>query len=183
MFNLIPIILYLTGTLATPTSSHPSNSAPHLEKSHARPIETYTAREVITKLNLTANPEGGYLVQSFEDPLKSSNRSVSTAIYYLLEGSTGDSLWHKVDAAEVWHYYAGAPLTLSLSWDNGTATRYACLGQEIFEGQRPQVVVGRDEWQRARSEGEWTLVGTTVAPGFTESGTVIREAGWEPWGA
>ena len=162
----------------------------------------HTAQEVVQKLNLTANPEKGYYVESFRDPDTYNNRSVSTAIYYLLEGSAGDSLWHRVDAAEVWHYYAGAPLVLSVSHDDGQPIKKVTLGGDIFDGQQPQVVIGKWEWQSAKSLGDWTLVGTTgkhvwfvlatrhfanvftvVAPAFDPSGYEIAAADWEPKGA
>ena len=124
-------------------------------------IDNRSAKDVVKQLNLEPNPEKGYFAQTFEDPDKVGNRSVSTLIYYLLEGCSGDSVWHRVDAAEVWHYYAGAPLTLSLSYNNGTPTDKQVLGQDIFNGQAPQVVIPKNKWQSARSMGAWTLVGTT----------------------
>ncbi|SPQ24543.1 f67262ca-f7eb-468b-a89e-a332fde3d996 [Thermothielavioides terrestris] len=100
--------------------------------------------------------------------------------HYLLEGSAGQSLWHRIDAAEVWHYYAGAPLTLSLSFNNGTGVRRALLGPDVFRGQQPQVAIGSWEWQSAKSEGDWTLVGTTVAPAFDPNLYEIADANWHP---
>ncbi|KAK4173558.1 RmlC-like cupin domain-containing protein [Triangularia setosa] len=146
-------------------------------------VNDRSAAELIAALNLIPNVEQGYFVETFRDEFSAdiaTNRSASTAIYYLLEGKVGWSAWHKVDAAEVWHYYAGAPLTLSLSTNDRTGTRNVVLGQEIFNGEKPQVVVQRDEWQRARSGGKWTLVGTTVAPGFVESGFELAPPGWVP---
>ncbi|KAF4974094.1 hypothetical protein FZEAL_8967 [Fusarium zealandicum] len=139
-------------------------------------------QQVIKLLDLQPSSEKGYFMQTFQDPVTVGNRSISTAIYYLLEGAAGQSLWHKLDAAEVWHHYAGAPLILSLSRDDGSCVREHVLGQDIIKGQRPQAVVSREEWQRARSLGEWTLVGTTVAPGFEISGQVLQAEGWEPRG-
>ena len=142
-----------------------------------------SARDVITKLNLTPNPEKGYYRQTFEDPGDYNNRSYSTAIYYLLEGKVGASYWHRVvDAVEIWHYYAGAPLQLDLSWNNGTATEHRILGSDIFRNQTPQVIIDKGQWQRATSLGDWTLVGTTVAPGFSEQGYELPEPGFEPQG-
>lgn len=127
----------------------------------SKPIDQRKAQEIVKQLNLQPNPEKGYYAQTFEDPDKVNNRSVSTLIYYLLEGSAGDSKWHRVDAAEVWHYYAGAPLTLSLSQDDGLPVEKHVLGADIFNKQAPQVVIPKDTWQSARSGGSWTLVGTT----------------------
>ncbi|KAH7312607.1 RmlC-like cupin domain-containing protein [Stachybotrys elegans] len=131
-------------------------------------------------MGLIPNIEGGYYAESFRDEAQYDNRSVSSAIYYLLEGSAGRSRWHRLDAAEVWHYYAGAPLSLFLSFDNGTPTREKVLGSDVFYDKTPQVVVEPFEWQQAQSHGEWTLVGTTVAPAFTEEGFELAEPGWEP---
>lgn len=128
----------------------------------AKPIDKRSAQEVIDKLKLVANPEKGYFLETFEDPDKVNNRSVSTLIYYLLEGSAGDSRWHRVpDATEIWHFYAGAPLTLSLSQNDGTPTTKHVLGQDVFNNQAPFVVIPKGTWQSARSNGSWTLVGNT----------------------
>lgn len=139
------------------------------------------AEDVIEKLGLEPNPEKGFYRETFEDSVTSNNRSYSTAIYYLLEGKVGPSYWHRVvDAVEIWHFYSGAPLRLELSWNNGTATQQRILGYDIFDNQSLQVVIEKGQWQRAESLGSWTLVGTTVAPGFTESGFEMPEPGWEP---
>lgn len=159
----------------------------------------HTAQEVIELFKLEPNIEKGYFRQNFVDSrtVPGTNRSLSTAIYYLLERSAGFSYWHKVDAVEVWyvltfhcselivgadlyrHHYAGAPMTMEMSWDNGTATEKRVLGGDVFKGEEPQRVVQAQRWQRVRSEGEWTLVGTTMGPGFSESGFEMRQD-WMP---
>jgi predicted cupin superfamily sugar epimerase len=144
-----------------------------------------TAAQVIEELQLIPNIEKGYFVESFRDTATTgnTNRSASTAIYYLIEGNVGKSIWHRVDVPEVWHYYAGAPLNLYLSNDDGEPVRKKTLGPSILCGQRPQVVIDGWEWQQAESLGAWTLVGTTVAPGFIESGFELAEPDWEPEGS
>lgn len=146
---------------------------------------THTAKEVISILNLAPHPEKGYYTETFRDPeTLPGDRATSTNIYYLLEGSAGLSHWHRVlDAIEVWHYYAGAPLQLSLSLDDGSPIRHLILGQDLWNGQRPQIVVDRGEWQHAQSLGDWTLVGCTVAPGFDFKSFEMAKPGWEPKGA
>ncbi|KAI0447655.1 RmlC-like cupin domain-containing protein [Xylaria telfairii] len=143
-----------------------------------------SAQDVVTKLGLAPNVEGGYYLETFRDArlVPTTNRSVSTAIYYLLEGPGAPSVWHRVDTAEVWHWYGGAPLVLQLSGNNGTATRNHVLGPDLFstEAQRPQVVIPGNEWQRAVSCGSWTLVGNTVAPAFVPEGYELAPDGWEP---
>lgn len=96
-----------------------------------------TAQEVIAALNLAPHPEKGHFIETFRDAHTTSapdSRSHSTCIYYLLEGESGLSHWHRVlDATEVWHYYAGAPLRLSLSWDDGKPVRDVVLGNDLWD--------------------------------------------------
>lgn len=77
--------------------------------------------------------------------------------------------WHRVDAVEIWHYYAGAPLVLTIS-ENGHDAAAGHLGIDLLAGQRPQIVVPKGAWQTATSLGAWTLVGCTVAPAFEFAG-------------
>ena len=138
-----------------------------------------TADQVVSLLNMQPHPEGGHYVETFRDPVTDeSGRAASTLIYFLLpEGVL--SRWHKVDAVETWHWYAGAPLELSISSDSGPK-EVLTLGSDLLAGQRPQGIVPRDGWQQARSLGAWTLVGCTVAPGFQFEGFVMAAEGWEP---
>jgi uncharacterized protein len=138
-----------------------------------------TAKDVIFTLGMERHPEGGWFVQTFLDGEEQNGRANSTAIYYLLEA--GDrSHWHRVDAVEVWHYYTGAPIELSLS--DGVSVDVHVLGPDILSGQRPQVVVPKAVWQSARSLGDFSLVGCTVAPGFRFSGFELADADWAPGG-
>lgn len=127
-----------------------------------------TARELIDLLRLERHPEGGWFRETFRDVAGSDGRSRSTAIYFLLEAGER-SRWHRVDAAEVWHWYAGAPLVLAVSPD-GREVSVSRLGQDLRAGEHPQHVVPAGQWQAARSLGAWTLVGCTVAPGFAFTG-------------
>jgi uncharacterized protein len=137
-----------------------------------------SALDIIDILELERHPEGGWYVQTFRDSEEHGGRAHSTAIYYLLEG--GDrSHWHTVDAVEIWHYHAGAPLELGLS-DDGLSARTMVLGTDLKAGQRPQALVRKGEWQSARSLGDWTLVSCTVAPGFEFSGFRMAPPGWQP---
>lgn len=120
--------------------------------------------EVIRILELQPHPEGGFYRETFRDEPVSGTRALSTAIYFLLRAGEV-SRWHRIDAAEVWHWYAGAPLELSIATGSGAAERIR-LGPDLAGGERPQAVVPPARWQQARSLGSWTLVGCTVAPGF-----------------
>jgi predicted cupin superfamily sugar epimerase len=131
-----------------------------------------TAAEIIDLLGLDRHPEGGWYRQTFVDEV-AGGRPHSTLIYFLLEA--GDrSHWHRIDSAEVWHWYAGAPLELRL------VPVTLILGNDLAAGQRPQGVVPRGAWQSAASLGEWTLVGCTVAPGFDFAHFELAPPGWEP---
>lgn len=136
------------------------------------------ADDLIAALKLEPHPEGGHFRETFRDPAGGA-RGHSTAIYYLLrEGEA--SHWHRVDAAEIWHFYAGAPLRLSIAETEAKKATHFTLGPAILAGEQPQRIVPAGAWQAARSMGEWTLVGCTVAPGFDFAGFELAPPGWEP---
>lgn len=137
-----------------------------------------TAAEVIAALGLEPHPEGGHYRETFRDPRTIDGRSVGTAIYYLL-ALDEFSAWHRVDAAEIWHWYAGAPLVLTTS-PNGHDAGAHHLGPDLARGQRPQVAVPAGHWQTATSLGAWTLVGCTVSPGFDFAGFEMAPPDWRP---
>jgi uncharacterized protein len=137
-----------------------------------------TAAEIIGLLGLQPHPEGGHYRETFRDPAGgASRRAHSTAIYFLLQAGEV-SRWHRVDAAEVWHWYAGAPLLLTVTDASGRRDRR--LGIDLAAGERPQAVVPAHAWQQAQSLGAWTLVGCTVAPGFEFAGFELAPPGFEP---
>ena len=136
------------------------------------------AREVIDSLGLVPHPEGGWYAETWRAPAAPGERAAGTAIYYLLQaGERGH--WHRVDAAEIWHWYAGGPLSLMLSPD-GRAVQTRLLGSDLAAGQRPQQIVPAGCWQSAAPLGAWTLVGCTVSPGFEFSGFEMAPPGWRP---
>jgi predicted cupin superfamily sugar epimerase len=112
-----------------------------------------TAAEIVRLLGLVPHPEGGHFRETFRDArCVDGTRAASTAIHFLL--ARGErSHWHRIDAVEVWHFYAGAPLLL-----------------ETAAGA----------WRAAESCGAWTLVGCTVAPGFTFERLELAPKGWRP---
>jgi predicted cupin superfamily sugar epimerase len=137
-----------------------------------------SAEDVIRLLDLAPHPEGGHFRETFRDARGEGGRATSTAISFLL--AAGEvSRWHRVDAAEVWHWYAGAPLELALAPPAGTPAQIR-LGQNLEAGERPQAVVPAGHWQRAQSLGGWTLVGCTVAPGFVFEGFETGADDFEP---
>jgi hypothetical protein len=135
-----------------------------------------TAAEVIALLELRPHPEGGSYRETFRDPRTVAGRSVGTAIYFLLaEGQA--SHWHRVDATEIWHFHAGAPLELRIA---DVHVQHIVLGSDLVGGEQPQAVVPPLAWQAARTLGAWTLVSCTVSPGFDFAGFELAPAGWEP---
>jgi predicted cupin superfamily sugar epimerase len=138
-----------------------------------------TAEVVVRLLDLKPHPEGGHFRETFRDLHHvDGSRPASTAIYFLLARG-GRSHWHRVDAVEVWHWYAGAPLALDVAREPGRIERLT-LGCDLAAGQRPQALVPAQVWQAAESLGEWTLVGCTVAPGFEFSGFELAPKDWSP---
>lgn len=139
-----------------------------------------SADEVIRQLELQPHPEGGHYRETFRDSRTvdaGSGRAASTAIYFLLRAGE-ISRWHRVDAAEVWHWYAGAPLALSIvDREQKLDVR---LGADLTASERPQAAVPAGAWQQAQSLGAWTLVGCTVAPGFEFSGFEMAPPEFNP---
>jgi predicted cupin superfamily sugar epimerase len=138
-----------------------------------------TAADIIRWLDLKPHPEGGHFRETFRDSRTLDGRAASTAIYFLL--SRGErSHWHRVDAVEVWHFHAGSALTLEIAQHDEGPIERVTLGTHLAAGERAQAVVPAHAWQAARSTGDWTLVGCTVAPGFEFSGLTLAPAGWSP---
>ena len=138
-----------------------------------------TADDIIALLDLQPHPEGGHYAEVWRDASQTP-RGAGTAIYFLLRAGER-SHWHRVDAAEIWHWYAGAPLVLSLSPD-GVAETSLLLGSDLAAGARPQRLVPPGCWQAAQSSGDWTLVGCTVSPAFDFAGFELAPPEWRPIG-
>ncbi|HEX3673188.1 MAG TPA: cupin domain-containing protein [Rhizomicrobium sp.] len=125
------------------------------------------ADRIIKTLKLKPHPEGGHYREMFRDT-RAKGRAHSTAIYFLLKRGEVSRL-HRVDAAEVWHFYAGAPLELTVG------AKKLLLGKDLTKQQRPQIVAPAQVWQAARSLGAYTLAGCTVAPGFEFAGFEMKK--------
>ncbi len=136
------------------------------------------ADEIIEHLQLAPHPEGGWYRQTWRAPAQADARPAGSAIYFLLRREEV-SWWHRVDAAEIWHHYEGAPLEIETSAD-GTTVQVATLGPDLAAGQQPQLVVPAGVWQSARSLGDHTLVGCTVSPAFEFSGFELAAPDWSP---
>ena len=135
-----------------------------------------TAADVVALLGLTPLPmEGGMHRQTFAD-------ARSTAIYYLLD-DTEVSAFHQLPGPEVFHHYAGAAARLVMLHPDGRVEERV-LGSDLRAGQRPQVVVPGGSWQALESRGPWSLLGTTMAPGYRdEDFRLARPGDLDAWPA
>ena len=139
-----------------------------------------TSAEIVRLLDLKPHPEGGHFRETFRDPRTiAGGRAASTAIYFLLAHGER-SHWHRVDAVEIWHWHAGAPLVLVTAENDAGPVARLTLGPDLAAGQRPQAIVPAHAWQAAESLGDWTLVGCTVAPGFEFAGFELAPKDWNP---
>ena len=132
-----------------------------------------TADQIIAHLSLAPHPEGGWYRQTWA--AENDSRPSGTCIYFLLKAGES-SHWHRVDAVEIWHYYAGAPLELRVAATDAGPAQALTLGPDLTADQAPQLIVQLGHWQAARTLGEWTLAGCTVSPGFQFSGFELAPA-------
>lgn len=136
------------------------------------------AEAIIEALGLEPHPEGGHYRQTWAAEAAPAERPAGTCIYFLLKAGE-NSHWHRVDAAEIWHFHAGAPLTLSVASADTGPKQDLLLGPDVLAGQRPQAIVPTHHWQSARSLGDWTLVSCTVSPGFRFEGFELAAPGFD----
>lgn len=122
-----------------------------------------TAQDIINHLGLLPHPEGGHYRETWV--ADGTGHPAGTAIYFLLQGHEHNH-WHRIDSAEIWHFYTGAPLMLKISETDEGPVENHVLGPNLLAGEAPQVIVPAGYWQRAVCTGAFTLVGCTVSPGF-----------------
>ncbi len=137
------------------------------------------AQDIIERLGLLPHPEGGWYRETWRAAAADSERASATAIYFLLEAGQA-SHWHRVDAAELWLWHAGSPLTLhTAAGDSGPAAEVS-LGPDIVAGEAPQHLIPTGHWQAAQADRGWTLVSCVVSPAFEFSGFELAAEGWSP---
>lgn len=136
-----------------------------------------SAQAVADALALAPHPEGGRYRELWRDRPGDATRGAATSILFLLaEGER--SRWHRIDAAEIWLWQAGAPLRLGIDGPHGGED--IRLGPDLSGGERLQGVVPPHAWQEAFSLGAWSLVACVVAPAFDFAGFEIAPEGWSP---
>ncbi len=139
--------------------------------------DALSAGQIIRQLKLEPHPEGGHYRETFRDDEGHGGRAHSTAIYFLLaEGEI--SHWHRLDSVEIWHWHMGATMELLVEKPGGIERNV--MGSGLDRGEHPQVVIPKNTWHSARSLGDWTLVGCTVAPGFEFSNFELAPPDWHP---
>ena len=134
---------------------------------------TLPAAMVRAALGLAPHPEGGCYRELWRDAPADGARGAASSIHFLLAAGER-SHWHRVDAAEIWLWHAGAPLRL------GIGRRDVTLGPNLAGGEALQAIVPGGEWQAAESLGSWTLVSCIVAPAFDFAGFALAPPGWSP---
>ncbi len=136
--------------------------------------------DIIKKLNLIPLPgEGGYFRQTWISDIDfeksripangGENIPLGSAIYFLLVNSLeGFSALHTLSGPEIYHFYLGDPMELSLFHKNGKVEQII-MGQNILKGELLQFVVppGVIQGSRILEGGRFALMGTTMSPGFT----------------
>ena len=133
---------------------------------------------IISYLKLTEHPEGGWFKETFQSKETSNGRSNSSLIYFLLKENE-NSHWHRVtDADEIWLWHLGDPLLLSYSDER--STKEITLGPDLNNNEKLQAVIPKSIWQKAKSNGAWSLVSCVVAPAFSFDGFEMAKKGWEP---
>ena len=137
------------------------------------------ADTAIALLGLQPHPEGGWFAETWRDEPADGSRGSGTAIYFLLRADER-SHWHTVDAVEIWHHLAGAPLDLMVADSPAGPVRTQRLGPDLAGGQRPQGQVPTGAWQAAQPVGGAALVSCTVSPAFLPEGFTLAAPGWEP---
>jgi predicted cupin superfamily sugar epimerase len=137
-----------------------------------------TPDDLIARFQLAPHPEGGWFRQTWIAPAVPGERPAGTSILFLLRAGER-SHWHRVDAAEIWHFHAGSALELRISETADGPAQVIRLGADLAAGDAPQGIVPAFYWQAARPLGDWALVGCTVSPAFTFDGFELAPPGFE----
>lgn len=137
------------------------------------------AEHLIARLGLQPLPdEGGYYKETYRSSQKLGERSLSTAIYYMLTSNANSKL-HRLKSDEIYHFYFGDPVQMLLLYPNGES-RVVFLGHNFLASQKSQFLVPEGTWMGSMViEGEhgYAFMGTTVSPGFEFSDFELGDQG------
>jgi predicted cupin superfamily sugar epimerase len=135
-----------------------------------------SVKDIVKKLDLQPHPEGGYYKETYrsEDIIRDTilgnefngSRNLCTGIYYLLESDDFSAL-HKINQDEMWHFYLGEAIELTMISEVGELSMVT-IGNNVLNGEVLQFVVPKRYWFGARllKANSFALVGCTVSPGF-----------------
>jgi hypothetical protein len=142
-----------------------------------------TATELIRTLNLAPHPEGGWYRETYRSSAEPGQRRAATAVYYVIQPGER-SRWNRVDADEMWLWHAGDPLDLMIAESDSATPRTVRLGGQVGEGEQPQVIIPKRQWQSAAPVADgragYTFLSCIVAPAFDFAGYELAEPGWSP---
>lgn len=128
------------------------------------------AEQIVKILGLKPLPiEGGMYAETWMNEF-------SSAIYYFLKPPEISGL-HRLPSVEIFHYYGGAPAQMLLLFADGHIEE-PVLGMDLDLGQRPQIAVLPGTWQATESLGQWTLLGTHMAPPYQETTVEFGKAAY-----
>lgn len=138
-------------------------------------VTPHSAAYYISQLGLLPHPEGGYYQETYRAKARAGERAVSTGIYFLLTTENASN-FHRIDADEMWHFYAGDALTVHMIDEQGTYSTLS-IGPDLAAGQVFQAVVPAGVWFGSTVDNKdgFALVGCTVSPGFEFAGFVLAE--------
>lgn len=137
------------------------------------------AAGLIASLGLAPHPEGGWYRETWRADAAPGARATASAILFLLEEGQR-SHWHRVDAAELWFWHAGAPLALLRADGDQSPIEQVTLGPDVPAGHNPQGLIPAGQWQAAEANAGWALVSCVVSPAFDFAGFTLAPPGWAP---
>jgi hypothetical protein len=135
-----------------------------------------TVETLVKELHLLPHPEGGFyketyrsegkITQSCLSPNFKGDRNMATGIYFLIEKGNFSAL-HKIKSDETWHFYYGDALEVIEINEEGNLT-ITKIGSNLSNGETFQYTVKANTWfgSRVSGNGNFSLVGCTVYPGF-----------------
>lgn len=131
------------------------------------------AKALINQFRMAPIPhEGGWFRETWRSPGRPEDKPIGTAILALFyDGPDGFSGLHRLASTEIWHFCGGDPFQLLLLHADGSSEQVV-LGPDPANGDQVQVPVPDGTWMGGRLArgGRFTLIGATMAPGFTEDG-------------